>query len=763
MLSSLRQIVQEVSSAKEVSEALELIVTRVKAEMRTQVCSVYLLDRESSRYVFMATEGLNKDSEGKISLAADQGLVGQVVQRAEPINLDDAQSHPAFKLLPDIGEEPFNAFLGTPIIYHREVLGVLVVQQGESRRFDEVEESFLVTIAAQLAGVIAHAQATGAIISEQDSRVKHDVQYQGVSGSNGIAIGTAMLITPSADFDAVTDRLCDNVEDEIAQFNLVLEKVEKDIIQLKQKFSERVGANELILFDVYLALLSQQGIGDEVRSLICEKQYTSQTALRDVIKAHMMNFELMEDAYLKERAIDVKDLGLRLLGYLQEADNKLQQVSGPIILVGDELSPTMLAEVPRDKLKGLVSIKGSSHSHVAILARSMGIPTLSGVQGLPIRIVNGLPMILDAYECIVIANASETLNARYEQFAQEEKLSDLGLEQYKNLPSETLDGVHLPLYVNTGLMADIMMAKEKNAEGVGLYRTEVPFLMSERFPSEEEQRAIYEEQLSVFHPQLVTMRTLDVGGDKALPYFPINEENPALGWRGIRVTLDHPEIFLVQIRAMLRANIDYGNLRIMLPMISRLDEFDEAKKLILRAFTELSSQGLAVKMPDIGVMIEVPSVIYQLEDLAKRADFLSVGSNDLTQYLLAVDRNNTHVSELYNHYHPAVIRALYDIAKRVRDLDTPLSICGELAGDPAAAVLLLAMGYDSLSISASRLLKVKSMIRFVDMPIASKLLEGALKLDNAQDIRDYLQRNLSDVGVSPLFKGQSGSMSQPLN
>lgn len=762
MLSTLRQIVQEVSASKTVDDALELIVSRVKAEMKTDVCSVYLLDKESGRYVFMATEGLNKSAQGKISLAKDQGLVGQVVQRAELINLDDAQSDASFKLLPDIGEEPFNAFLGTPIIYHREILGVLVVQQGEQRRFDEVEESFLVTIAAQLSGVIAHAQATGAITSE-GSQVKQDVQYKGVSGANGIAIGRAVLITPISDFSVIPDRLCDDIDAEIEFFNDCLERVISDIKQLKIKFSERVNQEELILFDVYLAMLDKHGMGDEIRALIIARQQSAQSALRDVVSGHLKQFYLMEDAYLRERAIDVKDLGLRLLAYLQDVAPRFQHNDGPVILVGDELSPSMLAEVPKGQLKGLVSIKGSSHSHVAILARSMDIPTLSGVEGLPIQVVDGLPMIVDGYEEVAIANASDALVSRYEKFAAEEELSDLGLEQLKYVPSETLDGVHLPLYVNTGLTADMLLGKEKGAEGVGLYRTEIPFLMSDRFPSEEEQRTIYEEQLHCFNPLPVTMRTLDIGGDKSLPYFPIDEENPALGWRGIRVTLDHPEIFLVQIRAMLRANAEHGNLRILLPMISRLDEFEEAKQLIVRAYNELVAQGFSLTLPKVGVMIEVPSVIYQLEALAKRADFLAVGSNDLTQYLLAVDRNNSHVSKLYDPYHPAVIRALHDIALRLQRTNKPFSICGELAGDPAAAVLLLAMGFESLSMSASRLLKVKSMIRFVDMPTAQKILHAVLSLDNSQDIKDYLKRNLSDVGVSPLFKGKSGSAQQPLN
>jgi phosphotransferase system enzyme I (PtsP) len=422
--------------------------------------------------------------------------------------------------------------------------------------------------------------------------------------------------------------------------------------------------------------------------------------------------------------------------------------------MADELTPSMLADVPRDCLAGLVSVNGSKHSHVAILARSMDIPMILGVAGLPLQKLDGTVVIVDAYQAQLIAFVSDVLRQRYQNAFEEERLSNKGLEQIKDLPAETTDGKSIDLFVNTALMLDIVHAVEQGAGGVGLYRSEIPFLMSDRFPSEEEQRAIYQDQLKLFHPKPVVMRTLDIGGDKALSYFPIEEENPALGCRGIRVTLDHPEIFLVQIRAMLKANIGFGNLKILLPMISSMTEFDRAFELINRAFLELQRDGFDVLMPEVGVMIEVPSSIYQLPDLKHRADFLSVGSNDLTQYLLAVDRNNPNVSKLYNHYHPAVLRACYDIALQANSLGMPVSICGELAGEPMAAVLLMAMGFNSLSMSANNLLKVKALIRFVSAKQAEQILLAVLKLDNSQDIEDYLYRNLSDVGISPIQKPQ---------
>jgi phosphotransferase system enzyme I (PtsP) len=282
---------------------------------------------------------------------------------------------------------------------------------------------------------------------------------------------------------------------------------------------------------------------------------------------------------------------------------------------------------------------------------------------------------------------------------------------------------------------------------VGLFRTEIPFLIRERFPTEEEQRLIYREQLEAFAPRPVTMRTLDIGGDKALPYFPIEEENPFLGWRGIRVTLDHPEIYLAQVRAMLKANSGLGNLRVMLPMISNVSEFDEARALLVRAYSEVLEEGWAVRMPQVGVMIEVPAAVYQAGVLARRADFLSVGTNDLTQYLLAVDRNNARVANLYHAFHPAVLHALMDVVDAAHRAGKPASVCGELAGDPGAALLLVGMGYDSLSMSAPNLARVKSVLRRFTRAQAAELVRKVSRLEDAREVKAAIEDRLRQEGV----------------
>ncbi len=755
MLNTLRKIVQEVNSAKDLKAALAIIVQRVRTAMGSQVCSVYLLDPESNRFVLMATEGLNKKAIGKVSMAPNEGLVGLVGSREEPLNLEHASEHPRYRYFAETGEERYASFLGAPIIHHRRVMGVLVIQQKERRQFDEGEEAFLVTMSAQLAGVIAHAEATGSIrgLGKQGKGIQ-ETRFVGVPGAPGAAIGKAVVVLPPADLEVVPDKQVDNVEAELALFNDALEAVRQDIRALSAKLATQLRPEERALFDVYLMMLDDAALGTEVQLVIRTGQW-AQGALRQVVNEHIKRFELMDDAYLRERASDVKDLGRRLLAYLQHARQQALVYQDNTILVSEELTPAMLGEVPEGKLVGLVSVQGSGNSHVAILARAMGIPTVMGVVDLPYSKVDGIDLIVDGYHGEVFTNPSAILRAQYAEVVEEERQLTQGLDALRELPCETLDGQRMPLWVNTGLLADVARAQQRGAEGVGLYRTEVPFMSRERFPSEKEQLAIYREQLQAFHPLPVTMRTLDIGGDKALPYFPIKESNPFLGWRGIRVTLDHPEIFLVQTRAMLKASEGLDNLRILLPMISGTHELEEALHLIHRAWGEVRDEGTDVPLPPVGLMVEVPAAVYQIRELARQVDFISVGSNDLTQYLLAVDRNNPRVADLYDFLHPAVLQALRIVVDGAHAEGKPVSICGEMAGDPAAAVLLLAMGFDSLSMNATNLPKVKWLLRQVTMEKARELLAELMTIDNPQVIHSSLHLALRNLGLGRVINPAS--------
>jgi len=754
MLEVLRRLMQAVNDADSLEDALVLIVAQVRAAMQTDVCTIYLRDKRTEKLIFRATEGLNSDKVGQFGLGFDEGLVGWVASREEPLNLEDASAHPQFQLVEGLGEEPFNAFLGAPIVHQRDLLGVLVVQQGDHRRFSEDEEAFLITVSAQLAGLIAHAELAGAISQASSSpsgEASSTARLSGVAACAGIGIGTAVWVSLHGDLQTVPSRQSQDRRAELRAFKAALAAVRSDIQQVAENLRDELGPEDHALFGVYLHILDDSALGGEVASLIKAGEW-AQGALSQVMLKHIRHFERMEHSYLRERAVDVRDLGSRVLGYLQDASRGEIDYPEQTILVAEELTASMLGEVPRERLTGVVSMRGSANSHTAILARAMGIPAVVGVEDLPLKRLPDQQLVVDGYNGRVYVNPHEDLLARFEGLLAEDEALFEELAPLASQPAQTADGTIIPLWVNTGIAADVQRARDFGAEGVGLYRTEVSFLLRDRFPSEEEQRQLYREQLEAFHPAPVTMRTLDIGGDKALPYFPIEESNPFLGWRGIRVTLDHPEIFLTQVRAMLRANEGLGNLRILLPMVTAIDELRASRELILRCHEEVVSEGCTAACPPIGVMIEVPAAVYLSDSLAEEADFLSVGSNDLTQYLLAVDRGNARVADLYQAFHPAVLAALAHIVKAAHAQDKTVSICGELAGDPRAAPLLVAMGFDQLSMNAGSLSVIKRVLGTFSTAELAALTSSLLSMRSAQEVAATLDAALSQRGLEAFLR-----------
>lgn len=756
MLNELRRIVQELNANQDLALALQTAAVHIRESIDTETCSIFLLDDAQAEYVLVATDGLNKKLISKLRLKLGEGLVGLTGEREEPINVENASAHPRFRYCPGLGEESFHAFMGVPIVHQRQVLGVMVVQQKEARRFDEGEVAFLVTIAAQLAVVIAHAKVTNSfnrVITGGGSIANlKGATFSGIPGAPGVAIGQAVVMYPLADLDAVPDRKTDDVKGELQLFSSALKSARAQFKRLSRSIADSLPESEQELFEVYARMLQSSSLINQIRKEIRAGVW-AQGAVKRVIKKHIAQFEAMEDNYLAERATDLKDLGERILFHLQADGSRAEpQYPARTILIGEEVTPSALAEMPAKRLVGIVSGKGSGSSHVAILARALGIPTVMGVGGIPIGQVEGSEIIIDGYYGEVYLDPLPSVRKEFKALLKQEQEFDARLENLRDLPAETLDSHSLALYVNTGLAADVDRSLTVGAEGVGLFRTEVPFMVRERFPSEEEQRIIYHQLLKSFAPRPVIMRTLDVGGDKDLPYFPVGEDNPFLGWRGIRITLDHPEIFLVQLRAMLRASEGLNNLHIMLPMISNVGEVEAALRLLSQAHAELLEEGLKIKMPGVGVMVEVPAAVYQIRALAKRVDFVSVGSNDLTQYILAVDRNNTHVASLYDALHPAVLRALFDVVKGAHKERRHVSVCGEIAGDPLAVLLLLAMGFDTLSVNATSLPRIKWVIRNFSMLKAQQLLEEVLAMDDPIEIRCHMELALEEAGLGGLIR-----------
>lgn len=751
MLDTLRRTIQEVNRAPDLARALSIIVARVKQAMVVDVCSVYLVDSERKQYVLMATDGYNREALGEVRLNFGRGLVGEVARREESLNLDNASDHPAYVFTSEIGEEPFHGFLGVPIIQHRNVLGVLVVRQRERRRFAELEETFLFTLAAQLAGAISHAGASGDINRLLQSSDESRYALKGVSGAPGAAVGRACVVYPLANLEAIPDRTAEDIDTEISGFHAAVAGVERDMRMMSARMVDILPAEDIALFDALIMMLRSENLVDGTIEGIKAGNWAP-GALRNTIAEHVTAFEDMEDTYLRERASDVRDLGRRILERLQSVAPASRSFPPDTILVGEEVSASQLAEVPVGQLAGVVSARGSSASHVAILARALGIPAVMGVDDLPVGRLDGQELVIDGYQSRLFVRPSAAIRKEFQRLQQEEAELTSELQALIELPSETSDGQRLPLYANTGLLTDITPSLRCGAEGVGLYRTEIPFLVRDRFPSEEEQRRTYRQVLEAFAPAPVTVRTLDIGGDKMLPYFPVEEDNPFLGWRGIRIALDHPEIFLRQVRAILRADAGLNNLQLLLPMISGVKEIDSALGLIRRAFEELLDEGEELEYPKIGVMIEVPSAVYQIPEMAKRVDFFSIGTNDLTQYLLAVDRNNAQVAGLFDALHPAVLRAIRQVIQNAHEMERPVSVCGEMAGDPAAALLLLGMGVDSLSMSSASLLRVKWAIRSFSMSQVKNLLDEVWEFEDASAVRALLHKTLEEAGLGGLVR-----------
>ncbi len=683
-LETLRRIVQEVDASPSLHEALDVMVNQVAEAMKVDVCSIYLLDERNHRYVLMATHGLNAEAVGNVSLSTSEGLVGLVGQREEIVNLENAPQHDRFRYLPETGEEIYNSFMGVPVMYRRKVMGVMVIQNKESQDFSEAAESFLVTLCAQLSGAIAHAHVVGNIdVFRKPNSGPNYQTFLGVPGADGVALGRAVILYPAADLSSVPDREAEDISEELDILAEAVEAVRDELQQLDAKMQDSLMSEERALFGVFLRMLDDHAL-----------------------------------PYLRERVADLKDLGRRILAHLQTDDTDNKEITEDTILIGEEISTAALVEMPIANIAAIVTTEGAANSHMVIVARALGIPTVVGVTELPIHTLDDAEMIVDAYQGRVFIHPPRRLRTRYKEIKKDEDLIVKDLKQYETKDAIPPDGEEMKLFVNTGLMIDVVRGVQRGAKGVGLYRSEIPFMLRERFPGEEEQRAIYRQQLSHFANKPVVMRTLDIGADKDLPYFSIDEENSALGWRGIRFTLDHPEIFSSQIRAMLKAE----------------------------------EEQVKITRPKVGIMIEVPSILLQIEDFADLVDFFSVGSNDLIQYLLAVDRNNPRVASVYSHFHPAILRALAKLVQDCHKFEKPVSICGEMAGDPLTAILLMAMGFNTLSMSSSNILRVRKAICNIPMSDAKDLLDQALKLNNPLMTKSMIEQYFRTHGLGDMVK-----------
>ncbi|WP_048984603.1 phosphoenolpyruvate--protein phosphotransferase [Enterobacter hormaechei] len=729
MLTRLREIVEKVASAPRLNEALNILVTDICLAMETEVCSVYLADHDRRCYYLMATRGLKKPRGRTVTLAFDEGIVGLVGRLAEPINLADAQKHPSFKYIPSVKEERFRAFLGVPIIQRRQLLGVLVVQQRELRQYDESEESFLVTLATQMAAILSQSQLAALFGQYRHTRIRALPASPGVAIAEGWMDATLPLMEQVYEASTLDEAL------ERERLTAALEEAANEFRRYSKRFAAGAQKETAAIFDLYSHLLSDARLRRELFAEV-DKGSVAEWAVKKVIEKFAEQFAVLTDGYLKERAGDLRALGQRLLFHLDDTIQGANAWPSRFVLVADELSATTLAELPQDRLAG-----------------ALGIPTVMGADIQP-SVLHRRTLVVDGYRGELLVDPEPVLLQEYQRLISEEnELSKLA-EDDVNLPAQLKSGERVKVMLNAGLSPEHEEKLGSRIDGIGLYRTEIPFMLQSGFPSEEEQVAQYQGMLQMFNDKPVTLRTLDVGADKQLPYMPISEENPCLGWRGIRITLDQPEIFLIQVRAMLRANAATGNLSILLPMVTSIDEIDEARRLIERAGREVEEMiGYAIPKPRIGVMLEVPSMVFMLPQLATRVDFISVGTNDLTQYILAVDRNNTRVASIYDSLHPAMLRALAMIAREAEQHNIDLRLCGEMAGDPMCVAILIGLGFRHLSMNGRSVARVKYLLRHIEQDEARELAARSLEAQLAAEVRHQVAAFMERRGMGGLIRG----------
>jgi phosphotransferase system, enzyme I, PtsP len=740
LLRRLREVMAEPVSAQ---ERLDKIVVLIAANMVAEVCSVYVLRGDSTLELY-ATEGLKREAVHQTVLRADEGLVGLVSSQASAINLSNAQAHPAFAYRPETGEEIYHSFLGVPVLRAGNTLGVLVVQNRARRTYSEEEVEALQTTAMVLAEMIASGELSR---PGDELAARRPVHLKGAALCDGIALGHVVLHEPRV---IVTNYIADDVQSELKHLRTAIETLQSNLDQLLEHGDVVEGGEHREVLEAYRMFAYDRGWVHKLEEAVMTG-LTAEAAVERVQSDTRARMLRQTDPFLRERLHDLDDLANRLMRQLTGRDHAPSRESLPenAIVVARAMGPAALLDYDRKRLRGLVLEEGGAHSHVAIVARALGIPAVGEI--------DNAAGIADPGDAIIVDGSTGDLHIRplpdmAAAYAERVRLRARRQQQYQALrdrPCLTKDGVEFSLMLNAGLSVDLPHIVDTGAAGIGLFRTELQFMVAPNFPRTSEQYALYRAVIDAAGDKPVVFRTLDIGGDKVLPYMRnVEEENPALGWRAIRLGLDRPGLLRTQLRALLRAA---GNraLKIMFPMVSTVAEFKQARELVERELTHLRRHGH--KLPDevqVGSMVEVPSLLYQLDELLECADFLSVGSNDLVQFLYAIDRGNPRVATRFDALSAPVLRALKDIADKGHAHGKSVTLCGELASQPIGAIALVAVGYRSLSLTPSAMGPVKAVLLDLDCRKTAEFLFPLIeKPTGGKPIRAHLEEFAAANGL----------------
>jgi phosphotransferase system enzyme I (PtsP) len=763
-ITTLEDISTLILQSHDLDETLTNIVALVAKRMRTEVCSIYLLEEDLQTLRLRATKGLSRKAVGRVTMKVGEGLTGLAAEERRVVAIQEPQSHPRYRYFRETGEERFHSFLGIPLFDRKAPLGVLAIQTKDPRQFSPEEISALSTIAFQVSSIVINARLLDSIRQkeEESNRFARELEktrqslierepsqpeagqaaLRGTVAYPGVVSGPVHILDEGLGFADILDEAEVRTSEELQRLEGALEKTRIQTLFLEKRVAERLSQDDAAIFHTHLMILEDRSFIEKLEREI-GRGHSAPYALKKIVGEYVEAFSRMEDPYLRERAADMEDIGRRLLGNLVGQNNHQLQLKHPGVLVAKEILPSEMAALDHEKILGIVTEAGEKNSHAVIMAKALGIPALVGVRGAVRAVAPDEEVILDANSGCLYVHPPARVVEEYRRLEEDRSRELNRLEEFRNLPAETSDGVRINLRANIGLVSDVAVALRNGAEGVGLYRTEFPYMARGNFPDREDQYQLYAKVAEGFGGHPVTIRTLDIGGDKALPYFtPPKEDNPFMGWRSVRVSLDNRDIFRTQIEAILMAG-RHARVKLLFPMISNLEEVRACKQVVEEARQALHRDGceFAEDVP-LGVMIEVPAAVQMATQLAREVDFFALGTNDLIQYMLAADRNNPLVNKYYNPLHPAILRVLHEVTEVAHKEGKGLCLCGEMASDPLNLLVLVGMGIREFSMPAPFIPRTKAFLRDLSSKTARKAAREVLTLSDSAAIRAHLMKVL---------------------
>ncbi len=756
------------SRSHDLNETLANVIDLVAKRLDADICSIYLSDADLRHLTLSATNGLEPGSVENVHLAFGEGLVGRCAERGEPMAFEHARREPDYRYFPETGEERFESLLAAPLIVQGITTGVLVIQTVEPRPFDQADVELMQTCAQLLAPVVVNAQLlamvtnnpdertrlirgaanTGmAIAGELPRRAESNAELHGIATARGVAIGPIYRLDNPVDMSRLDYQPSVNFNEEKQDLMEALSEARREIDEMRVVVGDRFGPEFAAVFHTQMQILEDAAFVQKLEQAV-EQRRNAFGALKEVLEEYRATFEAIEDPYFRERGSDVQEVGSRVMEKLLGVRRHTVPLQPGAIVVVEQILPELFARLEMDKVAALVAEHGGATSHGAIFARTLEIPAVTGVENILSEARVGETAIVDGGAGRIYLSPDDVLLTEYMRARQQYAIALEHLDAMRERPSETRDGHRITLSANVGLLNDVRLIEQHGAEGIGLFRTELLALAHRGFPSEQEQDQLYQRVVSMMEGRPVTIRTLDLGGDKGIPNIGVGfEENPQLGCRSIRLILNNKKAFRAQLRAIFRASAG-RSVRLLLPMISCISELHEAQQVIRRVREQLDQRGdeYDLNLP-LGVMIEVPSAALVADGLAQECDFFSIGTNDLTQYTLATDRGNERVAHLYNSLHPAVLSLIDSSVRAAGRAGIPVSVCGEMATNPLAVPILVGLGISELSGTPGAVPVVKEIVRALESSAVTELARRALQVQTPEEVESMSAVHLREAGL----------------